>query len=493
MEGSSGPLGRSNFWISGRWTLDSGCEGLRASDRSTSFRVSPVLFPVNPLFQILLTTPSMENYEALGVLADALYGDVHKLRHRATGELVAMKRMDLAAAVRQRTKDTNRAIEEDVFAEVQANLAFRRAGGHRHVVSLRDCFADESSVSLVTAFCARGELLEVVNARGALLPVEDALRYFHQIVQGVAFVHAQGIAHRDLSLENVLVDEFDCCKLSDFGMASTSTRLLASGIGKIHYMAPEACCDREHTENYYNPFQADMWSLGVILLTLITGQYPFDRALDSDAHFALLASCGIEALLDQLNFDTDGYDDVVDLLSCLLCVDAESRATAAELLTHECFDEFTAVDLDVMDMDTAELLDADEETKEDKNPVEENDTSSDMDEEPEDDVPVMPLPSGPVRPLCVRRPRTSSMDSTTKPSCTYVRCSGVPRKSAAALKEQRAALLTELTLSGIPAAAARSSHRRYSLKCRKKCALRGVLDGVFRRKKARAPVATAVK
>ncbi|DBA05008.1 TPA: hypothetical protein N0F65_007010 [Lagenidium giganteum] len=276
-----------------------------------------------------------EQYEVTECLASALFGQVFKAVHRPTGDVVAIKQMELVLAARRRAKDSQRVVEEDVFVELRANMKLRAAGGHAHVLSMRDCFVTHDHIGLIMDYCAHGELLELLNRDNQQrLPLWRVMRYFAHIVQGVHFLHEQGIAHRDLSLENVLVDEQDRCQISDFGLAAMTSPMPATAIGKIHYMAPEACMGEG---NVYDPFVADVWSLGVILFAMLTGRYPFREPLQRDADFRLLEDFGIDYMLEKLRVDVEAMGDAVQLLRFLLVVDPVRRPTLANLLRLPCF------------------------------------------------------------------------------------------------------------------------------------------------------------
>ncbi|KUF98358.1 Protoporphyrinogen oxidase [Phytophthora nicotianae] len=97
---------------------------------------------------------------------------------------------------------------------------------------------EDEAVLLVLKFCERGELLDVVNTQRAAGQQANVTRYFAQILRGAAFLHANDIAHRDLSLENVLVDERDCCQITDFGLAAQCKgKVNVRPVGKLRYMA----------------------------------------------------------------------------------------------------------------------------------------------------------------------------------------------------------------------------------------------------------------
>ncbi|GMF11796.1 unnamed protein product [Phytophthora lilii] len=279
-----------------------------------------------------------QKYEPLETLAPALFGSVQKWRHSPSGECVAVKRMELRFAARKRSKSSERAVEEDLFSEIKTNLRVQALGGHPHVLPLRDCIMEDDAVLLVLKFCARGELLDVLNGQRAAGRPVDALRYFAQVLRGAAFLHAHDIAHRDLSLENVLVDERDCCQITDFGLATQcSGKVVVKPVGKLRYMAPEASAALVYEDapsSEYDPKVADVWALGVMLYAMVAARYPFREPLRRDDRFRLLEDFGVEYLLEKDEVDVCGKEAVVDLLKKLLVVDPEKRSTLAELEAH---------------------------------------------------------------------------------------------------------------------------------------------------------------
>ncbi|TMW64844.1 hypothetical protein Poli38472_009011 [Pythium oligandrum] len=404
--------------------------------------------------------PLEESYESLGVIADALYGDVYKLRNRRTREFVACKRVELAYAAAHRTKDTLRAIEEDIFTEVQTNLKIRALGGHENIVEMVDCIAEETTVSLLTEFCDAGELLDVINARGTLLEIDEVLRYFYQILSAVDFIHRNGVAHRDLSLENVLVDSKDNCKLSDFGMSTTQTVVAATGVGKVHYMAPEAI---RVSGDLYNPFRSDIWSLGVIFFTLLVGQYPFSEPVPEDAQFRLLETLGVEFLLERCDFETYGQEDLVDLLKQMLVMDPRERASASTLLAHPCFAQLKIENDSELETEDEDM----EEVDATINPAHDKLALAIW-------APMKMLPSMSMAASYMLR-RPAPINTSCHSSCAFVAPTKSGRQNSARQKEERAARN--------PFYQRLSRRRRRSPKPQRSFALRAVFDGVFRWKK----------
>lgn len=278
----------------------------------------------------------MQQYEVLSTIATALFGRVDRCRHRATGEVVAVKRMELNLAGRRRSSSSSSAAgQEDVIAELSTNLKLQALGGHPFVLSMKECFMEQEAVQLVTAYCARGELLSVINKNRAALSMTHILRYFKQILLAMEFLHANGIAHRDVSLENILVDDHDCCQVCDFGLATSVPTMRASPVGKAHYMAPEACATGDDSDAMYSPIAADVWSLGVMLFSMVAGRYPFREPMRRDDHFRLLDDFGIAYLLAKFDVGMENNPAVADLLAQIFVVDPANRPSVATLLKHE--------------------------------------------------------------------------------------------------------------------------------------------------------------
>lgn len=145
-----------------------------------------------------------------------------------------------------------------------------------------------------------------------------------------------GYPHRDLSLENILIDQNGVCKLCDFGLVVPITRLENHAVGKTRYMAPELVCPNR-TERY-SPAPVDIWSLGIILFVLVTNYFPFKKADRSCDRFQNFCKFGLEAFEIQ---------DIVsatalDLLKQMLQVQPENRPSISQVLSHPYFNVDTS-------------------------------------------------------------------------------------------------------------------------------------------------------
>ncbi|RHY13244.1 hypothetical protein DYB25_000078 [Aphanomyces astaci] len=259
----------------------------------------------------------MHRYTISNVLADALYGKVHLCRDRITGDSVAIKCMCVVSAATKVSTGGLR-IQEDVSMEKHVNQTLDARGGHPHILRMRTAFVEAGYEHFVLDFCALGELYAVLDeAPGGLFGNDRASRYFRQIVSGVRFLHQSGFAHRDLSLENVLVDGNDNCQVCDFGLAASSSHLQAERVGKSFYMAPEVVAN----DAVYDASKADVWSLGMMLFVMLTGQPMFDVAEHSDDRFHFLATKGLRRLVTAWNLDSLVTAEAMSLLQGMLTVD----------------------------------------------------------------------------------------------------------------------------------------------------------------------------
>jgi serine/threonine protein kinase len=166
---------------------------------------------------------------------------------------------------------------------------------HPHITQMYEVIATESSIWIVTELCCGGELFDYLVEKGRI--AEDEARVmFGQLCLAVAYLHDNGIVHRDLKLENVLLDERCRVKLGDFGFTREFYRgsLMETFCGTTGYASPEML----QGKRYQGPgerrsftrllllylislSEVDVWSLGIILYCLLTGTLPFDD--DDDA------------------------------------------------------------------------------------------------------------------------------------------------------------------------------------------------------------------
>ncbi len=180
---------------------------------------------------------------------------MHIACHRLTGMRCAIKKIAKAST-----------------PQLTREIHHHRRLHHPHIVHLHEIIATENNIWLVSELCPGGELFDYLVERGRILEGE-ARRIFGELCTAVGWLHRQGIVHRDLKLENVLLDGELGVKLGDLGFAREyqKGRLMETFCGTTGYASPEMLACKK-----YLGVETDIWSLGIILYTLLCGGLPFD-------------------------------------------------------------------------------------------------------------------------------------------------------------------------------------------------------------------------
>ena len=157
----------------------------------------------------------------------------------------------------------------------ELNIAYKLR--HPNIVNMRDVVFDEPEYVILVSDLADGGTLHDTAKAGPL--AEEAAQFlFKQVIAGVEYCHRQGVVHRDLKLENLLITATGQVKVSDFGMSKDTSvnSMPKTQVGTISYMAPEVTMINKRgsgVQDYGSA--ADLWSIGVILYVLVCGTYPF--------------------------------------------------------------------------------------------------------------------------------------------------------------------------------------------------------------------------
>ena len=162
-------------------------------------------------------------------------------------------------------------IEKGLIERFQSELTLMASLNHPNIVKFVEVLNDENLIYIITEFCPRGDLSTYLMTTGALGETQ-AKPFIKQILTAVAYIHSRGITHRDLKLENILLDAGLNVKIGDFGFAKeiSGENLLSTQCGSPLFTAPEVISNRP-----YDGKSADMWSFGVIVYALVTGKIPW--------------------------------------------------------------------------------------------------------------------------------------------------------------------------------------------------------------------------
>uniref|UniRef100_A0A4X2K6V9 Serine/threonine-protein kinase MARK2 n=1 Tax=Vombatus ursinus TaxID=29139 RepID=A0A4X2K6V9_VOMUR len=204
--------------------------------------------------------PHIGNYRLLKTIGKGNFAKVKLARHVLTGKEVAVKIIDKT--------QLNSSSLQKLFREVR----IMKVLNHPNIVKLFEVIETEKTLYLVMEYASGGEVFDYLVAHGRMKE-KEARAKFRQIVSAVQYCHQKFIVHRDLKAENLLLDADMNIKIADFGFSNEFTfgTKLDTFCGSPPYAAPELFQGKK-----YDGPEVDVWSLGVILYTLVSGSLPFD-------------------------------------------------------------------------------------------------------------------------------------------------------------------------------------------------------------------------
>ena len=266
-------------------------------------------------------------------LSNTTFGNVSVYDKKSTGKQVVVKSVNLRFARAMKPIDRSGRRTERAIPERDMLIRIKTCGGHPNVVDFKDVHYNfEQQMYLEMDYCSQGDLFEYVKTKGRL-SLDEIKTKFHQIVSGVSFLHEMGWAHRDLSLENILIDKNGICKLCDFGLVMCKIGLERKTVGKKRYMAPEIAS----LDKVYSAETIDTWSLGVILFTLLIDLFPFTEPSDNCRRFECFREFGLRSLIAKAKTAPILSHRAMDLLEQMLQIDPKSRISVEEILKHPFF------------------------------------------------------------------------------------------------------------------------------------------------------------
>ncbi|QRW13975.1 Serine/threonine-protein kinase [Ceratobasidium sp. AG-Ba] len=265
--------------------------------------------------------PRFGPYLLLQTLGEGEFGKVKLGLHATWGEEVAVKLI--------RRGSVENALR---MSKVEREIEVLRTLNHPNIVRLYDVIETDKYIGIVLEYASGGELFDHILAH-RFLRERDACKLFAQLISGVSYIHQKKIVHRDLKLENLLLDRNRNVIITDFGFANRFEHrpddLMQTSCGSPCYAAPELVI----SEGEYVGSAVDIWSCGVILYAMLAGYLPFDDdpANPDGDNINLLYKYIVTT---PLTFPDYVSQAARDLLARMLVPDPKHRADLATIMAH---------------------------------------------------------------------------------------------------------------------------------------------------------------
>ena len=203
----------------------------------------------------------MGKYILNKTIGQGTFGKVKLAVHSPTSEKVAIKILE-----KKKLKDSS-----DV-ERISREIKILKKLSHQNIVQLYEVVETSENILLILEYASGGELFDYIVANGRLTE-DQAVRFYHQILDATEYIHQNKVVHRDLKPENLLLDEKNNIKLADFGLSNTyeNQQEMDTPCGSPCYAAPEMVAGKP-----YKGLPVDIWSSGVVLYAMVCGFLPFE-------------------------------------------------------------------------------------------------------------------------------------------------------------------------------------------------------------------------
>jgi 5'-AMP-activated protein kinase catalytic alpha subunit len=258
----------------------------------------------------------INQYQLKEMIGEGMFGKVKLAIHLITNEKVAIKIFD---------KGKIKSSKESQYIEREISILKKLY--HYNTIKLFNIIQNNDYIFLIQEYIPGKELLNYIE-KNDNLSEKDICKIYQQLISGIEYMHEIGIAHRDLKLENILLNNKKDIKIIDFGLSNSydknSDELLHSSCGSPCYAAPEMIKGIE-----YRGINTDIWSSGIILYLMLCKSFPFNDKNNSKLYKKILSG--------KFNIPNNLSNEAKDLLINLLKVNPEERIKINEIKNHPWF------------------------------------------------------------------------------------------------------------------------------------------------------------
>jgi len=267
------------------------------------------------------------------------FGSVYLGMDQRTGLYMAVKQVELPTG-----ESDNEQRKMSMLEALEREIALLKTLEHPNIVQYLDSYADDSHLNIFLEYVPGGSVVGIMREFGSFQEPLVQL-YITQTLLGLQFLHGRGIVHSDIKGANILIDTKGQLKISDFGISKKDTgELIASSgsappkktalSGSVFWMAPEAIKQTSYSR------KADIWSVGCLVVEMLTGVHPWPNLDQMQAIFRIGSMKAIPPLPDDIS------DNCRDFLACTFELEHTKRPTAAELLAHAFLTEIAELEPD---------------------------------------------------------------------------------------------------------------------------------------------------
>lgn len=252
----------------------------------------------------------LDEFQIVNTLGEGTFGKVLLAIHHPTQEKVAIKILKKDSI--QYKRDSNK-----IYLEIKIQSLLH----HKNIPRIYQVIETNKTICLILEYCPGLDLISYLRQKGKLNE-ESGRSIFIQLIDILDYLSKFKIAHRDIKLDNIIINEEGTIKLVDFGLSNFYNNILQTACGSPSYVAPEII-----NNEFYNPLKSDIWSCGIVLYSLIAGKLPFEGENENELYKKIISGKYITPKHFSL--------ELKDLLFRIFYIDPNLRITIDEIKNHK--------------------------------------------------------------------------------------------------------------------------------------------------------------